>query len=311
VESEENSDVILFPTRQSGAGTLGRRIALVLLIAGALVTLAAIPFLLRARESARKSACVNNLKQIWVALNSFADEHGQIYPRIDDARGNLIFDGGLVYPKYMKTTEILGCPSDSGYRPGATFRIHSDKASNRKSVPHPNAITCESYIYLGWVVTNEEEGLAAIDAYLELFNRKNEGKPEQNDKNEPVLILTNLSIISSPGRSGARPWEGPLCVSEGKGNLGSGIIHRLTQRSEIFAIPPELAHPEISYPSGVPVMWEWPTHHKPAGGHVLYLDGHVEFVEYPGRFPMTENFINNLRPLEPELPDAAPPLVNK
>jgi prepilin-type processing-associated H-X9-DG protein len=27
--------------------------------------------------------------------------------------------------------------------------------------------------------------------------------------------------------------------------------------------------------------------HVPGGGNVLYMDGHVEFVKYPGKFPMS------------------------
>ena len=29
-------------------------------------------------------------------------------------------------------------------------------------------------------------------------------------------------------------------------------------------------------------------HHIPGGSNVLYLDGHVEFIKYPGEFPVSE-----------------------
>ena len=45
----------------------------------------------------------------------------------------------------------------------------------------------------------------------------------------------------------------------------------------------------------IPVLIEWPTHHDVPGGNVLFLDGHVEFIPYPGPFPMTERFIATLR----------------
>ena len=28
--------------------------------------------------------------------------------------------------------------------------------------------------------------------------------------------------------------------------------------------------------------------HVPGGGNMLYMDGHVEFIKYPGEFPLTE-----------------------
>ena len=34
------------------------------------------------------------------------------------------------------------------------------------------------------------------------------------------------------------------------------------------------------------------------GGHVLYLDGHFEFVPYPGKFPTVPSFVEGLRSLD-------------
>jgi prepilin-type processing-associated H-X9-DG protein len=31
--------------------------------------------------------------------------------------------------------------------------------------------------------------------------------------------------------------------------------------------------------------------HVPGGANVMFLDGHVEFIKYPGRFPVAKNFI--------------------
>jgi len=290
-----------------------RIVLIIVIVCGFL--LAGIPSLLRARESARKSACINNLKQLGLALDSFARDHGGLYPRIDDRRGNLIFKGGLLYPAYMKQIDILGCPSDSGYRRGVTFRLKSAAADANieKSIPHPNAITCESYVYLGWITTNEKEGLAAIAAYLELFDKKGDRKIETgDDENESGLLLTSRDIYSAPSDKVVEShFDGDLIVEPGDGNLGTNVIHRLTDHAEIYALPPELLNPEVRFPSVVPVMWEWPDNHSPSGGHVLYLDYHVEFVEYPGKFPMTKDFIETLRMLEVDLPPAVPPVSTK
>ena len=50
----------------------------------------------------------------------------------------------------------------------------------------------------------------------------------------------------------------------------------------------------------IPVMIERPGFHD-GGSNVLFLDGHVEFLPYPGPFPMTEAFIEGLRALEEQL----------
>ena len=48
-------------------------------------------------------------------------------------------------------------------------------------------------------------------------------------------------------------------------------------------------------PSEIPVMFEDADSHIPGGGTVLYMDGHVEFVRFPGKFPMTPEFLEAVR----------------
>jgi prepilin-type processing-associated H-X9-DG protein len=31
--------------------------------------------------------------------------------------------------------------------------------------------------------------------------------------------------------------------------------------------------------------------HRPGGANVLYMDGHVEWISYPGKFPLTEEAV--------------------
>jgi len=49
----------------------------------------------------------------------------------------------------------------------------------------------------------------------------------------------------------------------------------------------------------IPVFVERPGHYKHySGGFVTYLDGHREYIDYPGRFPMTARFIGLLKLLD-------------
>ncbi len=48
-------------------------------------------------------------------------------------------------------------------------------------------------------------------------------------------------------------------------------------------------------PERIPLLIEWSGLHNASGGHVFYLDGHVEFLEYDSQFPMTERFFANVR----------------
>ena len=50
-----------------------------------------------------------------------------------------------------------------------------------------------------------------------------------------------------------------------------------------------------------PLLIERPQLHG-NGGHVMWTDGTVEFIQYPGKFPMTEKFIAALEELDPQDP---------
>ena len=63
-------------------------------------------------------------------------------------------------------------------------------------------------------------------------------------------------------------------------------------------------HSGLPNPETVPVLIEWWGYHQPSGGHVLYLDGHVEYVERNAKFPMTEEFFSVLYTSGQEEPSA-------
>jgi prepilin-type processing-associated H-X9-DG protein len=86
-------------------------------------------------------------------------------------------------------------------------------------------------------------------------------------------------------------------------NLGGGTLYRLKEGIERFFIT------DINNPAGsaisqseLPVMWDDANmydpqfaantvgvgafNHIPGGSNILYMDGHVEFMRYPGEYPL-------------------------
>ena len=130
-------------------------------------------------------------------------------------------------------------------------------------LPATEQIDDHVYIYLGYAVTNMEEARAFAEAYQRQLD---DGGDFSDD----------------------------LTVSPGTGNAGGDVIYRLHEDIEAQV---GLCQDEI------PVMIERFDvegfgHHVPGGGNVLYMDGHVEFIRYPGQFPMIREFIELIESLE-------------
>jgi len=79
-----------------------------------------LPALARARESARRSSCANNLKQWGLVFKMYSNEaKGELFP--DQSRWIIGWwgftagvDGESLYPEYWTDTNIMYCPSDAG-----------------------------------------------------------------------------------------------------------------------------------------------------------------------------------------------------
>jgi len=130
------------------------------------------------------------------------------------------------------------------------------------------AIDDESYFYLGYAVTNDKEVAGFCEAYREHMTKRER-------------------------------LDGDLTVPKGMGNEGSDKILQLREGVERFGIPrlQNIGAAQLPGACLVPLLIERPDNHAPKGGNVLYIDGHVEFINY-GNWPMTDRTINALLELD-------------
>jgi len=74
-----------------------------------------LPALARAREQARRSVCISNLKQIGLAIKMYAQDYKEFYPTTNisaGGAGRVVADLGLLYPRYVSAQKTFLCPSD-------------------------------------------------------------------------------------------------------------------------------------------------------------------------------------------------------
>lgn len=201
--------------------------------------------------------CQTNLKDVGLAFKMYANENHDAYPMLSAQEGRMMFDNtrASLYPEYLQDLLKLACPQDKDFE--ALFA--------KKDTPDPDTLCNDhSYLYLGYAVTNDTEAATFTDAYR--------------------------AQIAKGG-----DFSGDLTVPEGSGTGGANRILRLREdlAKEVLgaSVTPEAA---AKWTSQIPLLIERPENHVPQGSNVLYLDGHVEFLRYPGKWPMTEKTIGIL-----------------
>lgn len=118
-----------------------------------------------------------------------------------------------------------------------------------------------SYVYFGYALTDEDEMVAFIEAF-------------------PKFAADGADLTQD------------LPAPKGKGSFGGDTFVHLRE--------------DMANPGKIPVVFDWTFsssnlgggfsmfNHIPGGANVLFLDGHVEFVKHPAKFPMTRKTLQAL-----------------
>ncbi len=242
--------------------------------------------------------------------------HGQASTNGLNTAFQYTLDMTQIYPEYLTDPSILICPSDAENGLRDVDDLGCVAYSSLVNVT-PEQTGCanssgQSYYYTGFTFDMDEDDdpttdlgpvFATLDALVAADLSGLNGIPAATQtaycySDFQTNFWIRIYAFDVPGASAV--VNGDCTVPDGFGNGGQGTtVFHLREGIERFLIT-DINNPGasavgqselyVAYDAVATVVSGF--NHVPGGSNVLFLDGHVEFIRYPGKAPINESQAN-------------------
>ena len=153
-------------------------VAIIGILAGILL-----PVLGKARESARRTQCASNLKQIGLALNMYANDNNEALPTTvgSNSAAAELQSLGKLFDVYITDRKVFRCPSDTAVTEANVLTLTTTNSSFTAS-------TC-SYGYDDNHMANNDPGVVVIADRLGTDTASTGLSANHNNKGQNVLFI--------------------------------------------------------------------------------------------------------------------------
>ncbi len=255
-----------------------------LVVIAIIAILAAIlfPVFAQARESARRTQCLSNNKQVTLAVNMYLQDYDETFPTIiEDDNNNLYYSPHLLVQPYIKNQDIFYCPDRSdNFGPKFKNQLPSQRAYGLAynigpiyGLSNPGGLVNQYGVLrpgiVGWVGTAQAAVVAPASTFM--WGDTHSSIYMFESSNETLSSFTSNNASNGALRHGGK-WNMAFVDGHAKSvnwhaGKGSGGIYNASGYSALprsstdypdFCSDPAAVLPIVNRPCGQAGDWIYP-----------------------------------------------------